>query len=112
MSVLLEECPALVGSAGLKKASLVGTSDKSNTKQETVVTQANNRPPHIIAAQRDLLRDFAHEAATQAADHASMLAQYIAMDDKAGLKYSAAKFVACAREAARASRELIGGGAP
>ena len=102
--------PALGGSAGLLNISGLELPDTANTKQKIEVSQAANLPAHVIEAKRELLRDFAHEAATQAADHAAMLARYIAMDDLPGLKYSAAKFVAFARETAKTCRELIDGG--
>jgi hypothetical protein len=110
MSELLKECPALGGSAEHKNTTFKMDTNSKHLRQKFDVTQAANLPAHVIAAQRELLRDYAHEAATQAADHAAMLARFIAMDDLPGLKYSAAKFVAFAREAASASRELIDGG--
>jgi hypothetical protein len=110
---ITKNSPALVDeSAGLEIKSLRGASNASNPIQKIAVSQEENCPARVIEAKRELLRDFAHEAAMQSAEHASMLAQYIAMDDLAGVKYSAAKFVAFAREAAKASRELIDGRAP
>jgi hypothetical protein len=83
-----------------------GECDSENAPK-LAITQAVNCPAHVIEAKREMLRDFAHEAAMQASDHAAILARYIAMDDTAGLKYSAAKFVAFARETAKTCRELI-----
>jgi hypothetical protein len=97
------------GNAADLNTSLTVDAYTANTKQKIDVTQAKSDPKRVIEAKRELLRDYAHEAATQAADHASMLARYIELDDLPGLKYSASKFVAYAREAAKASRELIGG---
>ena len=110
MSELLKECPALGESAGLKNTSLLGASSTKNISQKIDATLAKKLPARVIEAKRELLRDFAHEAATQAADNATILAAFIAMDDAAGMKYSGAKFVTFAREAARATRELLSGG--
>jgi acetyl esterase/lipase len=104
-----KESPALDKSAGLKNTALIETSNKKNHSPIPVASQEKNCPAHVLTARRELLRDFAHEAAMQASDHAALLARYIELDDLPGLKYSASKFVAYAREAAKASRELIGG---
>jgi hypothetical protein len=66
MSELLKESPALGESSGLKNRTLNDAFDTKNPRQKNEVPQAVNLPSHVIEAKRELLRDFAHEAATQA----------------------------------------------
>jgi hypothetical protein len=101
---------ALDKSARPLNKSELGASDTKNPRQKIEVSQAENLPAHVIAAKRELLRDYGHEVAIQAADFAGIVANFISADDKPGLQYATAKFVAFARETAKTCRELIDGG--
>jgi hypothetical protein len=84
----------------------------ANTKQKPVAPQAENLPARVIDAKRELLRDYGHEVAIQAADYAGIVANFISADDTPGLQYATAKFVTFARETAKTCRELIDARAP
>jgi hypothetical protein len=101
------------GRAG-NSADLENTStlDNLNCNQTARFSQAKNDPARVIEARRDLLRDYGHEVAIQAADYAGIVANFISADDTPGLQYAAAKFIALARETARTCRELIDTRAP
>ena len=84
-------------------------SNTPDIKQNHGGLQAKNLPACVIEARRELLRDYGHEVAIQAADYAGIVANFISADDTPGLQYATAKFVAFARETAKTCRELIDG---
>jgi hypothetical protein len=86
-------------------------SNTPNIKQNPGGLQGENDPARVIEARRELLRDYGHEVAIQAADYAAIVANFISADDRPGLQYATAKFVAFARETAKTCRELIEGSA-
>lgn len=105
--------PAVAPRVGpLEPSSLLA--DDQRVLQNCHPTQVEN-PRAVAAARRELLRDFVFEAATEAASYLGAVQSFIAADDAPGLKYSATKFVAFAREVARGCKELTAsdtGGAP
>jgi hypothetical protein len=103
---------ALDESARPKNGTLIASNNTENHRQKPYARQAKNLPAHVIEAKRELLRDYGHEVAIQAADYAGIVANFISADDSPGLQYAAAKFVTFARETAKTCRELIDGRAP
>src|ERR1019366_6658912 len=99
--------PELDKSSEPLNTSKLGAPDTANPRHKTDASQVKNLPARVIDGKRELLRDYAHEVAIQAADFAGIVANFISADDTPGLQYATAKFVTFARETAKTCRELI-----
>ncbi|MEJ0094253.1 MAG: hypothetical protein WDN46_12700 [Methylocella sp.] len=75
--------------------------------QQAIPSRTNSQAGFVEAARDFLLRDLASETLALASDYARTAVLFVKMGDVAKFEDSLRSFIACAREAARAGRQII-----